>query len=133
MRTRHVIPLASLGLSPGGAYRVADVLRPQQPSPFSASAFRVELPPHSVRVLKIIDASQPAAMPRLAIECPEASVSGQPVACAAAVQGGQPVVAYRWDFGDGTATPGGSATHTRIGSPAPTESASRQPPSMAHR
>jgi hypothetical protein len=110
--TRHVIPLASLGLSPGGAYRVADALRPQQPSPFSAGAFRVELPPHSVRVLKIIDASQPAAMPRLAIECPEASASGQPVACAATVQGGQPVVAYRWDFGDGTTTAGGSATHT---------------------
>lgn len=110
--TQHVIPLASLGLSPGSAYRVTDVLRPQQPSPFSAGAFRVELPPHSVRVLKIIDASQPAAMPRLDIACPESSVSGQPVACAATVQGGQPVVAYRWDFGDGTATDGGSATHT---------------------
>jgi alpha-galactosidase len=110
--TRHVIPLTSLGLSPGGAYRVADVLRPQQPAPFSAGAFRVELPPHSVRVLKIIDASQPAPMPRLAIECPAVSVSGQPVACSVTVQSGQPVVAYRWDFGDGTATAGGSATHT---------------------
>ena len=110
--TRHVIPLASLGLSPGGAYRVADVLHPQQPSPFSAGAFRVELPPHSVRVLKVIDASQPVLMPHLAIECPAVSVSGQPAACSATVQSGQPVVAYRWDFGDGTATAGGSATHT---------------------
>lgn len=110
--TRHLIPLASLGLSPGGAYRVADVLQPQQPSPLSAGAFRVELPPHSVRVLKVIDASQPAPMPRLVIGCPAVSVAGQPVACSATVQSGQPVVAYRWDFGDGTATAGGSATHT---------------------
>lgn len=110
--TRHVIPLPDLGLSPGGAYRVADVLRPQQPAPFSAGAFHIELPPHSVRVLKITDTSQPAVMPRLAIECPQASVSGQPVACAASVHGGQPVVAYRWDFGDGTAAAGDNATHT---------------------
>jgi alpha-galactosidase len=110
--TRHVVPLASLGLSPRGAYRVADVLRPQQPAPFSAGVFRIELPPHSVRVLEIIDADQPALMPRFRVDCPEASLSGQPVACAATVQGGQPVVAYRWDFGDGTATAGGSTTHT---------------------
>jgi alpha-galactosidase len=110
--TRHVIPLASLGLSSGGAYRITDVLRPRQPASLSAGAFRIDLPPRSVRVLKIIDAGQPALMPRLAIECPQASASGQPVACAATARGGQPVVSYRWDFGDGTATDGGSATHT---------------------
>ncbi|HEX4268120.1 MAG TPA: alpha-galactosidase [Steroidobacteraceae bacterium] len=110
--TRHSIPLASLGLPAGGAYRVADALHPQQPASFSAGVFRIELPPHSVRVLRIIDSSQPAAMPRLAIDCPETSVSGQSVACAATVKGGQPVVTYRWDFGDGTSTGGGSATHT---------------------
>ena len=110
--SRHAIPIASLGLPPGGAYRVADVLRPQQPPSLSAGVFRIELPPHSVRVLRIIDSSQPALMPRLAIDCPATSVSGESVACAATVKVGQPVVTYRWDFGDGTSSGGGSATHT---------------------
>ncbi|MFZ0552222.1 MAG: glycoside hydrolase family 36 protein [Steroidobacteraceae bacterium] len=110
--SQHVIPLASLGLAPSGGYRATDALRPGQPVSFAAAAFRIVLPPHSVRVLKIIDASQPATMPRLAINCPGASVSGRQVACVATEQGGQPVVAYRWDFGDGTSTGGGSTTHT---------------------
>jgi len=110
--TRHDIPLSALGISSAGAYRVTDVLRPQQPAPYSAGAFSIELPAHSVRVLKIVDAGQPALTPRFTIDCPAASQSGQQVACAATVQGGQPVVAYRWDFGDGTGTAGGNTTHT---------------------
>jgi hypothetical protein len=110
--TRHVISLASLSLSPGDAYRVADILHPQKSAPFAAGAFSIELPPHSVRMLKIIDTSQPALMPRLAIDCPGSSLSGQTVACTATVQGGQPVVTYRWDFGDGTSTDGVGAMHT---------------------
>ncbi|HVS78120.1 MAG TPA: alpha-galactosidase, partial [Steroidobacteraceae bacterium] len=110
--TRHVVSLASLGLAAGGAYRITDVLRPQRPSPFSVGALRMDLPPHSVRMLKIIDEQQPAAMPRLAIDCPHASVAGQPVTCVAAAKGGQPVLAYRWGFGDGTSARGSSAMHT---------------------
>ena len=53
-----------------------------------------------------------AAPPRLAMGCPGASASGQPVTCAARNQGGQPVLAYRWDFGDGTSASGASITHT---------------------
>lgn len=114
--TRHAIPLASLGLPPGGTYRVTDALRPQRPAPFAAGALSLDLPPHSVRLLKVVDERVPAAMPGLTIECPAASVSGQPVGCAARSQGGQPVLAYRWDFGDGTsatdAGESGSAMHT---------------------
>jgi len=110
--TRHAISLAGLGLPPGGTYRVADVLQPQRPVPFSAGSLALSLPPHSVRVLKIIDESQPAPTPRLTIDCPEASVAGRSVACTAAARGAQPVLAYLWDFGDGTSTGGGSATHT---------------------
>ena len=109
--TRHAIALASLGLSPGDTYRVGDILRPQRPAPFSAGALSLDLPPHSVRVLKIIDESQPARMPRLAIDCPGASASGQQVTCTAVAQGGQPVLDYRWSFGDGTSANGKTAMH----------------------
>ena len=108
--TRHAIPLASLGLSAGGTYRVADALRSQRPSPFSAGVFSVDLPPHSVRLLKIVDERQPAAPPRLAVDCPAASASGQQVTCVATLRGGQPVLAYRWNFGDGTSVDSGSAS-----------------------
>jgi len=110
--TRHVISLASLGLSPAGDFRISDVLRPQRPSPFAAGAFRVDLAAHSVRVLKIIDEHQPTAMPVLTISCPEASVSGQSVTCVATARGAEPVLAYRWNFGDGTSAGGASAMHT---------------------
>ena len=110
--TRHVISLASLGLSAGDAYRISDVLRPQRPPPFSGGALHIDLPAHSVGMFKIIDERQPAAAPRLAIDCPQASVSGQPVTCGVAAQSGQPVLAYRWSFGDGTAASGAHARHT---------------------
>ncbi|HEY1890604.1 MAG TPA: PKD domain-containing protein [Steroidobacteraceae bacterium] len=110
--SRHDIRLADLGLAPAGAYHIADVLHPQRSVPFSAGAVALELPPHSVRVLKIIAADQPAAMPRLTMTCPGSSVAGQPVTCEATAGGGQPVLEYRWDFGDGTSTSGGNATHT---------------------
>jgi hypothetical protein len=110
--TQHVIPLASLGLPAGGAYRTSDVLRPQRPSPFSAGALHVDLAAHSVRVLKIVDGHQPAVLPVLAIQCAESAVSGQSVACTAAARGAQPVLAYRWSFGDGTSVNGSSAMHT---------------------
>ncbi|MGH8326657.1 MAG: alpha-galactosidase, partial [Steroidobacteraceae bacterium] len=102
--TKHALPLASLGLSPAGTYRISDVLRPQRPSPFAAGAFHIDLAAHSVRVLKIIDEQQPATLPVLAIGCPESSVSGQSVACVATARGAQPVLAYRWSFGDGTSS-----------------------------
>jgi alpha-galactosidase len=110
--TRHAISLASLGLASGDTHRVSDVLHPQRPVPFSAGALSLDLPAHSVRLLKIIDESQPARMPRLAIDCPQASASGQKVACTAVARGGQPVLDYRWNFGDGTSASGGSAMHT---------------------
>jgi alpha-galactosidase len=110
--TRHVISLASLGLPSGGAYRVTDVLRPKRPSPLSAGALRIGQPAHSVRVLKIIDESRPVAGPSLAIDCPPASTAGEPVACTAKAQGGQPVLTYRWEFGDGTSASGATARHT---------------------
>ncbi|MGH8199680.1 MAG: PKD domain-containing protein [Steroidobacteraceae bacterium] len=110
--TRHDISLASLGLGPAGAYHISDVLHPRRPAPFAGGALALELPPHSVRVLKIIDASQPAAAPLLAVVCPRSSLAGQQVSCEATARGAQPVLDYRWDFGDGTAASGGSATHT---------------------
>ncbi|MGA7538569.1 MAG: alpha-galactosidase [Steroidobacteraceae bacterium] len=110
--TRHVISLASLGLSSGRAYRITDILRPQRPAPFSTDALAFDLPAHSVRMLKIIDERQPASMPRPAIDCPAAAVSGQPVTCVATAQGGEPVLLYRWNFGDGTRANGGRVMHT---------------------
>ncbi len=50
--------------------------------------------------------------PRIAIDCSAGSLSGQPVACTATVKNGQPVVAYRWNFGDGTSSDGVSTMHT---------------------
>ena len=110
--TTHALSLASLGLPTGGSYRVTDVLRPQRAAPFAAGALHIDLAAHSVRVLKIIDERQPAALPVLAIRCPGSSRAGQSITCVATARGAQPVLAYRWSFGDGTSAGGGSTTHT---------------------
>jgi alpha-galactosidase len=58
-------------------------------------------PPHSVRVLKIVDAQIPASRPEAAANHPSEGKAGDAIRFSAENKGGDPVLAYRWDFGDG--------------------------------
>jgi hypothetical protein len=108
----HVIRLSGLGLRAAGAYRLSDVLDPGASVEASAGVVRLELPPHSVRVLKIIDESVPASPPQLAVECPASGRTGAVLVCSAATRGPEPAVRYEWDFGDGVSALGARVAHT---------------------
>jgi alpha-galactosidase len=109
---RQLIELSGLGLSAGDSYRLTDVLSPRTPVDAAAGAVRLELPPHSVRMLKIIDNAVPAQAPKLVLACPASGRTGAALVCSTEAQGPEPVVTYHWTFGDGTSADGSRVVHT---------------------
>jgi alpha-galactosidase len=110
----HTLKLADLGLPAGHTFRASDVLN--QGAPISLDRAEVRLldqPPHSVKVVKLIDSTVPAAAPAIMGQVPsEASVAMPIKLSAQAEPAGVPALAYHWDFGDGTAAGGPQVTHT---------------------
>ncbi|MBV9340464.1 MAG: PKD domain-containing protein [Acidobacteria bacterium] len=109
-------PGRDLGL-PRSRYRVVDIFN-TSPQGETLESIRVQLPPHSVKVLKIIDAAIPAAAPAVGIHLPDIAETGEAVQFSAEAEGDAlPVVNYRWNFGDGTTANGATVHHayTRAG------------------
>jgi alpha-galactosidase len=110
---RHqLIVLCGLGLRAGDSYRVTDVLAPKTPVDAARDAVRLALPPHSVRMLKIVDATVPAQAPKLVLACPATGRTGAALVCSAEARGPEPVLTYRWTFGDGVSAEGSRVVHT---------------------
>ena len=109
----HAFTLADLGLPAGGSYTVTDVFHPDRPVSFQAG--RLELngePAHSVRLIKIIDTSVPAAAPAISAQVPATAEVGATLQFTAAPKNSEvPALSYHWDFGDGTEAEGAKATH----------------------
>jgi len=105
------IDLAPAGLPATGQYTVTDVLDNQEMPAPAAGLLVFHQPPHSVRVLKIIDTSIPAVAPRVAAEHPSSGNAGAPLRFAAHSTGGEAVVSYHWDFGDGVTLEGSEVNH----------------------
>ena len=68
-------------------------------------------PPHSVRVLKIVDARIPAVAPSVAADHPSEGNAGATLRFAAHSSGGAAVLSYHWDFGDGVTLEGADVNH----------------------
>lgn len=101
-----------------GHKQVLDVFDPTVPIGENIDHFNVQLPPHSVKVLKIIDTSIPAASPTVSVNIPETAKAGETTEFSAETDpAGVPTFAYHWDFGDGTHLSGRSVSHayTRAG------------------
>jgi hypothetical protein len=70
-------------------------------------------PPHSVRLIKIVNAAIPAEPPALMVDAPSsAEVDKLVKASVSCDPGGVPALSYKWEFGDGTSADGPEATHT---------------------
>ena len=106
------INLADAGLPGNGEYTIRDVLdKKSLPAP-AVGVVAFSQPPHSVRVLKIIDTQVPAVAPVItSADHPSEGNAGDTLRFAARSGDEDPVLSYSWDFGDGVSLPGQDVTH----------------------
>jgi hypothetical protein len=108
----HTITLANLELSGTGSYTVTREFEQQESSISAAKPLVVPQPPHSVRVLKIIDTAVPARPPVVHVNHPSAAKAGESLSFSASATGSSdPVLSYQWDLGDGVSLKGPQVTH----------------------
>jgi hypothetical protein len=111
----HNFSLSDLFSSPALAAHntVSDVFAASGDMARNQASLSLKLPPHSVRLVKIIDTSIPASAPSVNAQAAETVEAGKPAALSAqSAAGGVPALSYHWDFGDGTSAEGSSVTHS---------------------
>ncbi len=109
----HRIALADLDAGIPMPNQVLDVFAPGAAVAENTGEVEFDLPPHSVRVLKIINTGIPAEAPSISVHVPDHMETGVATEFSAtADQNGVPAVTYTWDFGDGTSAHGASVQHT---------------------
>ncbi|HXY08526.1 MAG TPA: PKD domain-containing protein, partial [Terriglobales bacterium] len=113
-QTEHGFSLVrDLGLSWQGHNQVFDIFDSATPIESDSDRIAMQLPAHSVKVLKIIDTSIAPAAPGVRLQIPDTGEAGKALSLSAeADPAGVPVLQYRWDFGDGTGVDGAMVTHT---------------------
>ncbi len=109
--TEHSIRFADLGLATVGRYTLSDVLDSQARVPPAPAEIHISLPPHSVRVLKIVDGNAKVVEPVIHMDQPATGNAGESVAFAAQQTSGDPVLSWKWSFGDGTESDGARVSH----------------------
>lgn len=112
-RPRH-LALASLPLAAGHTFHAYDVLQQDSPVEIEGNALALgDQALHSVRVIKLVDDSVPAAAPSAELHAPATAAAGSAVSLSAqASPQGVPALECRWDFGDGTHETGFQVSHT---------------------
>jgi PKD repeat protein len=109
----HRIALADLDSSISGGNQILDVFTPGTPVSENAGTVEFDLPPHSVRMLKVINTAVAAAAPNVTAHARDHVESGMPAEFSAtADEKGVPAVTYNWEFGDGTSASGAIVKHT---------------------
>ncbi|MGB6826849.1 MAG: PKD domain-containing protein [Terracidiphilus sp.] len=107
----HSLSLNILGLNAKGSYTATDVLRGGIVH-IEDAALVITLPPHSVRMLKMIDSSVPETDPGFAANVPADGHAGDMVRFNAAEDSAEaPVLQYHWEFGDGVSAGGADISH----------------------
>ncbi len=107
----HTLGLDTLGLGANGSYTATDVLR-SGAVPLDNGTLDLALPPHSVRMLKLIDTSVPDTAPGFDAHAPADGQAGVLLELHAAAAGADaPVLEYRWEFGDGVSAEGAEVSH----------------------
>jgi alpha-galactosidase len=110
--TEHNFDLArDLGFEWRGHNRISDVLEPTAATD-NRDTVSFQLPPHSVKVLKIVDTSIAAAAPAVIVHAPTEAQAGDAIQFSAESDpAGVPALDYHWDLGDGTHSNGAAISH----------------------
>ena len=108
------ITLSELKFSAGHPYELYDVLNGNQRIALEGETLRLDnQPSRSVRLIKIIDGSVPAAAPSIILSSPAQGKIGETITFSTrAADDGVPATEYLWDFGDGITIRGSHVTHT---------------------
>ena len=109
---RRSIGLASLGLRAHGSYKLTEVFGDQDCCRVSSAGITLVLPPHSVRMIKLIDDALPASSLPFEVHASAKADAGQTVTFRAyEIPQESPVLTCHWDFGDGSAQDGMQVDH----------------------
>jgi PKD repeat protein len=110
----HSFPWSDLKLPAGHHVEASDVLDHNNPVAISEESVELrDQPPHSVRLIKLVDTAVTAEPPSLTINAPSSAEVAKPLtASVSCAPEGVPAFAYHWDFGDGTSAEGPQTTHT---------------------
>ena len=110
----HGLTLSELKFSAGHPYELYDVLHGNQRVALTGETLQIgEQPARSVRLIKIIDGSVPAAAPSITLNSPAQVKIGETITFSArAADDGVPATEYIWDFGDGVTTRGSRVAHS---------------------
>jgi alpha-galactosidase len=109
--TDHSIRVADLGIPASAHCIVTDVLENKAPAQQASPAIHIQLPPHSVRILKIVDQNVMEQPPVVRVNGPSTGNAGDSLAFSAQQTSGAPALSYRWDFGDGVQLEGSRVSH----------------------
>jgi hypothetical protein len=108
----HRLSLSELGLSAGHNYDLKDILETHSRLSVESDSIHIEQPGHSVKLIKVTDATLPPAAPSVAVQAPDHAKVNEDIRFTANVDSlGVPALAYHWDFGDGTSERGRQLTH----------------------
>lgn len=78
MPRTHALELSDLGLAQGHSYEAYGALNADKPVAIQAGRLLIaHQPPHSVRLIKIIDTSVPAAAPSVTADVPKPAQAGE--------------------------------------------------------
>jgi alpha-galactosidase len=106
----HTFSYSELGFGPHLAF--SDVFGNGASLPGDSAALSLNLAPHSVGMVKIVDSSVAASAPSIKVHLPEKIETGKMATFSAESEAGSvPALLYHWDFGDGTSAEGASVTH----------------------
>jgi hypothetical protein len=110
----HTFTLAELGLPAEHPLHAFDALNKDVGVPLQNGTLAIaDQPQHSVRLIKLVDDSIPAAAPQLTVQAPSSTTAGQAISLACALGSNSvPAISYHWDFGDGTEANGQNVDHT---------------------
>ena len=108
----HTFNLAQLGLKASDKYKIVDVFGDQDCCAVSSGTISFALKPHSVLMLKVIDNAVPVPAISFEVHASPLATAGEIVTFKTdGVSAQAPVLAWHWNFGDGTSSDGATVQH----------------------
>jgi len=106
------IEFASLGLPASSQHGISDVFDGKAIATPNLDSFVVDMPPHSARMLKILNKGVPSRPPAIKVEyMPEMKTGAAGTFRARPASSNDAVVSYRWNLGDGVTLEGREVSH----------------------